>query len=49
MILEGHNDEKYMHVYRPNVFSIQLYRTNQNMMGIGLSLLLLPHRPFSVK
>jgi hypothetical protein len=49
MVLEGFNDEKYIQVYRSNVFSIPLYRTNQNMIGIGLSLLLLTHRSFSVK
>jgi hypothetical protein len=49
MALEGFNDEKYMHVYRSKVFSIPLYRTNQNMIGIGLSLLWLTYRSFSVE
>jgi hypothetical protein len=38
-----------MNVYRSNVFSIPLYQTNQNMIGIGLSLLSLTHRSFSVE
>jgi hypothetical protein len=44
MVLEGFNDEKYMHVYRSNVFSILLYRTHQNMIGTRLLLLSLTHR-----
>jgi hypothetical protein len=39
MVWEGFNDDKYMDVYLSNVFSISLYRTNQNMIDIGLSLL----------
>jgi hypothetical protein len=38
-----------MHWYRSNVFSIPLYRANQNVIGIGLSLLSLSHRSFSVE
>jgi hypothetical protein len=49
MVLEGFNDEKYMYVYRSNLLSIPLYRTNQNMIGVGLLLLSLTHRPFSVE
>jgi hypothetical protein len=49
MVLEGFNNEKYMHVYCSNVFSIPLYLTNQNVIGIGLSLLSLTHRSFSVE
>jgi hypothetical protein len=49
MVLEGLNDEKYMDMDRSNVFSIQLYRNNQNRIGIGLSLLLLTRRSSSVE
>jgi hypothetical protein len=49
MVLEGFNNEKYMHVECSNVFSIPLYRTNQNMIGLGLSLLLLIYGLFSVE
>jgi hypothetical protein len=49
MVLEDFNDEKYMRVHHPNVFSIPLYRTSQNMIGIGLSPLSLTHRSFSVE
>jgi hypothetical protein len=49
MLLEGFNNEKYMHVYRSNVFLIPLYRVNQNMIDIGLSLFSLTHKSFSAK
>jgi hypothetical protein len=49
MVLEGFNDEKYLRVYRSNPFSTPLYLTNQNMIGIGLSLPSLTHRSFSVE
>jgi hypothetical protein len=35
-----------MRVYRSDVFSIPLYRTNQNMIGIGLLLLTLNYTSF---
>jgi hypothetical protein len=47
MVLEGFNDEKYMNIYRSNVFSMPLYRINQSM--IGLLLLSLTNRSFSVE
>jgi hypothetical protein len=49
MALEDFNDEKYMHLYRSNTFSTPMYRTNQNMIGIGLSVLWLTRKSFSAE
>jgi hypothetical protein len=43
MVSEDFNDEKYLHMYRSNAFSIPLYRDNQNMIGSGISLFSLTH------